>query len=82
MPTECSSPINRKSTEGLVLSPGARSMPGAAKDSVPSQTGGTGSSAPVAAAHGALPEPNLRSDALTPVEWHLQRHALLRLGRE
>jgi hypothetical protein len=76
MPVHCSSPINRKSTEGLELSPGARSMPGA-KDSVPSQPKhGTSASH----SEGKLPEPNMKSDGcLTPVENHLVRHRLSRL---
>jgi hypothetical protein len=64
------------------LSPGAQSHP-SAKDSVPGQK--PGASSPVAS-HGALPEPSLqpegRHDSIaTAVEWHLARHAMLRLGR-
>jgi hypothetical protein len=71
------SPINRKSGD-LPLSPGAQSMPGARRDSVPGQRpGGTASGVP--ASHGAEPDPSLKADGgLTPAQGHLLRHVMLR----
>jgi hypothetical protein len=85
MPVTVTSPITSRARDPkLPTSPGARSMPGARQDSVPSQT--PASASPVAS-RGAESEPGLpvegRSDSISgPVQWHLARHAALRLGRE
>jgi hypothetical protein len=86
MPVPCSSPINRPTKRPEPgLSPGARSMPGARKDSVPEQKPAR---SPAVGAHGEPPEPGAtpggsvsspRSDAVDgPVAAHLVRHAMLR----
>jgi hypothetical protein len=76
-PVPVRSPISGKGTSGLPKSPGARSMPGVAKDSVPVQPH-HGTSAQHS--EGKLPEPSMKTDAINgAVEHHLIRHRLSRL---